>query len=169
MLATARATAASTWTSFQQGSASSLHEVVQAESRVAAAATSAALPFAHSSRLDWVLLGERPSPTITRLVKGTNKNTIIPSLIGNTGQESSDPSVMAQDMLQYWEDLSNAGSVSSPEASAAVLTSVRDHSDSIPLPPTIILVAENIPPPEVPSPLRRAKQDRSPVETGITN
>ncbi len=114
-------------------------------------------------------MGERPSLTITRLVKGTNKNTIIPSSIGSTGQESSDPSVMAQDMLQYWEDLSNAGTVSSPEASAAVLTSVRDHSDSIPLPHTIILGAEDITPPEVTSALRKAKPGRSPGEDGITN
>jgi hypothetical protein len=69
-------------------------------------------------------------------------------------------------MLQYWE---NAGVVSSPEASAAVLTAVREHSDSIPPPHTVILGAVVISSPEVASALRTAKPGRSPVVDGIPN
>jgi hypothetical protein len=63
----------------------------------------------------------------------------------------------------------NAGVVSSPEAAAAVLTAVREHSDSITHPHTVILGAEVISPSEVASVLRRAKPRRSLGEDGITN
>ncbi len=95
MLANVRAAAAATWTSFQEGSPDSLQEVVEAEVRVAAAATNAALPAATRSRLDWIRLGERPSPIITRLITGVNRTTLIPSMVDANGQESTNPGNMA--------------------------------------------------------------------------
>jgi hypothetical protein len=65
--AQAEATAMVQWTAFRQGVAD-LPSVVTAEVQVAAAATAAAVPFAQTSRQQWIRTGEQASPTLTRLL-----------------------------------------------------------------------------------------------------
>ncbi len=169
MLANVRAAAAATWTSFQEGSPDSLQEVVEAEVRVVAAATNAALPAATRSRLDWIRLGERPSPIITRLITGVNRTTLIPSMVGANGQESTDPGTMANSMLGYWEGISNADTRSSPVATEAVLTALHEHSATIPRPHSAVLGVTDISQLEITAALRRAKPGKSPGVDGIQN
>jgi hypothetical protein len=95
------ATATIQWTAFRQGVAD-LPSVVTAEVQVAAAATAAALLFVQISRQQCIRTGDQASPTLTRLLNTTLTATAISSLVGFDGQDTSDPDIMATNMVHYW-------------------------------------------------------------------
>jgi hypothetical protein len=108
-----------------------LPTIVTAEVQVAAAATAAALPFAQTSRQQWIGTGEQASPTLTRHLKTTLTATPISSLVGLDGQDTSDPDLMATNMVHYWEVLSNSAGGAQPGAMAQVLQALLEHSPVI--------------------------------------